>query len=479
MSLLKRGSGVLMHVSSLWGAYGIGSFGKSAKEWIDTISSMGFSYWQVLPFCLPDDYNSPYKSFSAFSINPYFIDLDLLFDQGLLLKEELNLALEESPYLCEFERLKKERLPLLKKASERFTDWDKVKEFLKENPHTEKFCLFMALKEANQNKHWTDWETDSFNESTLKAWQFIEYVAFTQWLNIKAYANKKGVGIIGDIPIYVSDDSCDVWSEKGNFLLDKKGKPQSVAGVPPDYFCEDGQLWGNPLYNWPKMKKDGFSWWKDRMAFMCKLFDGVRIDHFRGLESYFAIPANEKTAKNGKWVKGPGMAFINAIKTVTKDKLIIAEDLGDITPEVHALVEKSKFPGMSVLQFGFLGDDNSPHLPHNYKNNLVSYTGTHDNNTLLGYMWENDEQTKEKILDYFGYNGDWNSCYDAILRTMFQSGAGLVILPVQDLLLYGSDTRLNKPGNACDNWAFRITKEQIDTINKEKFFKWNKQYART
>ena len=478
MNLLKRGSGVLMHVSSLWGEYGIGSFGKSAKEWIDVIFKMGFSYWQVLPFCITDEYNSPYKSFSAFSINPYFIDLDLLYNDGLLLKDELQAVKQNSPYLCEFERLKKERLPLLKKASERFKDWDKIDAFLKENPHTEKFCLFMALKDANKNKRWTDWETDTFNESTLKTWQFTQYIAFAQWLEIKSYANKKGVQIIGDIPIYVSDDSADVWSNPENFLLDKKGKPRLVAGVPPDYFCADGQLWGNPLYNWPKMKKDGFSWWKDRMNFMCKLFDGVRIDHFRGLESYFAICANETTAKNGKWVKGPGMAFINAIKTVTENKLIIAEDLGDITPEVRALVEKSGFPGMAVLQFGFLGDDNSPHLPHNYKNNLVSYTGTHDNNTLLGFMWENDEQTKQKILDYFGYVGDWNSCYDSILRAMFASNADLMILPLQDLLLYGNDTRLNKPGNALNNWAFRITKEQIDTINKEKFLKWNTMYSR-
>lgn len=475
---MKRGSGVLMHISSLWGEYGIGSFGKSAKEWIDVISKMGFTYWQTLPFCITDDYNSPYKSFSAFSINPFFIDLDLLFEDELLLKEELISAKENSPYLCEFDRLKKERLPLLKKAALRFKDWDKVDAFLKTHPHTNNFCRFMALKEVNENKHWTDWETDDFNDSTLKAWQFIEYTSFTQWLTIKAYANKKGVQIIGDVPIYVSDDSADVWSKKDNFLLDENGKPQSIAGVPPDYFSKDGQLWGNPLYNWPKMKKDGFSWWKDRIAFMCELFDGVRIDHFRGLEAYFSIPANEKTAKNGKWIKGPGMAFINAIKPIVKDKLIIAEDLGDITPEVHALVEKSRFPGMSVLQFGFLGDDNSPHLPHNYKNNLVAYTGTHDNNTLLGYMWESDEQTKKKILDYFGYNGDWNSCYDTILRTMFQSSSGLVILPLQDLLLYGSDTRLNKPGNACDNWAFRITSKQINLIDKEKFLKWNKLYAR-
>lgn len=475
---LKRASGVLMHISSLWGQFSEGSLGASAKEWIDFLSDCGFTYWQTLPFCITDDYNSPYKSFSAFSLNPYFIDLPLLYQEGLLLKEELDSAKQNTPYLCEFERLKNERLSLLKKAYKRFKDWKKVEDFIINHPHTDNFCLFMTLKEANNGVHWNLWQTDKYDEEQLKFWQFIEYKVYAQWMDIKAYANKKNIRIIGDIPIYVSDDSSDVWSNPENFLLDKKGKPQRVAGVPPDYFSKDGQLWGNPLYNWKKMKADGFSWWKDRLNFMCELFDGVRIDHFRGLEAYFSIPAKDDTAKNGKWVKGPGMAFIKAIKPVIKDKLIIAEDLGDITPEVRELVEKSGFPGMSVLQFGFLGDENSPHLPHNYKNNLVCYTGTHDNNTLLGYMWENDDNTRQKILDYFGFEGHWNNSYNTILKTMFQSSAGLVILPVQDLLLYGSDTRLNKPGNAFDNWAFRITKEQIETVETEKFKHWNRLYAR-
>ncbi len=475
---MKRGSGVLMHISSLWGQYSEGSLGDCAKEWIDFLADAGFSYWQTLPFCITDDYNSPYKSFSAFSLNPYFIDLPLLYKEGLLSEEELECSKQETPYLCEFERLKKERLLTLEKACKRFKNWDKVKQFISAHPHTNDFCTFMALKEANSGLHWTEWTTKNYDDDRLKFWQIIQYLVYVQWLDIKAYANEKNIKIIGDIPIYVSDDSSDVWSEPDNFLLDKKGKPQRVAGVPPDYFSKDGQLWGNPLYNWKKMQANGFKWWKDRLEFMCELFDGVRIDHFRGLEAYFSIPANEKTAKNGKWVKGPGMAFINAIKPVIKDKLIIAEDLGDITPEVRILVEKSGFPGMNVLQFGFLGDENSPHLPHNYINNSVCYTGTHDNNTLLGFMWESDDFTKTKILDYFDYQGDWNTSYNAILKGMFYSSAGLVILPVQDLLLYGSDTRLNKPGNALDNWAFRITKEQIETIDKEKFYHWNKLYSR-
>ena len=286
------------------------------------------------------------------------------------------------------------------------------------------------------------------------------------------------MGIIGDIPIYVAYDSSDVWANKELFQLDKNYRPEAVAGVPPDYFCEDGQLWGNPLYDWKRMKRDGFAWWRARMVFMLELFDGVRIDHFRGLESYFSIPANEKTARNGVWKKGPGMALIRALREVAGDKLVIAEDLGDITPAVRKLVNDSGYPGMRVLQFAFLGDQNSWHLPHNYENNCVAYTGTHDNNTLLGYVWELDEATRRRLMDYCGFAGDWDACYNAILRTMFASAAGLLILPVQDLLLYGSDTRLNTPGKSDGNWGYRLTREQVLGAPMEKFAAWNNLFAR-
>lgn len=476
---MERKSGVLMHVSSLWGEFSEGSFGKEAKEWIDFIASCGFSVWQTLPFCLTDECNSPYKSYSAFSLNPNFIDLNVLSGKGLITAAELESAKQKTPYSCEFDRLSKERFELLKKAGSRFSDKDAVNAFLKEHPHTEKFCEFMALKEANGSAVWTDWTTSEPDSQTLEAWRFIQYEFYTQWKEIKEYANSKGVSIIGDIPIYVSFDSSDVWSDPEQFLLNEDNSPSLVAGVPPDYFCEDGQLWGNPLYDWKAMEKDGFTWWKERMTFMTELFDGVRIDHFRGLESYYTIPASATTAKNGKWEKGPGMKLISELKKVCKDKLLIAEDLGDITKEVYELVKESGFPGMRVLQFGFLSDEKSPHLPHNYINNCIAYTGTHDNNTLLGYVWELDEHTRKRLLDYCGFDGsDWNSCYDAVLRTMFQSHAGLLILPVQDLLLYGSDTRLNTPGRAFGNWSYRITKDQLKNINCGKFLKWNKMYAR-
>ncbi|MBE6651207.1 MAG: 4-alpha-glucanotransferase [Ruminococcaceae bacterium] len=475
---MNRKSGILMHVSSLWGNYSIGGFGRAAKEFIDILKSAGFTYWQVLPFCVPDEYNSPYKSYSAFSINPYFIDLEMLYEKGLITHDELDSARQISPHLSEFDRLKEERLALLSKASKRFNH-GLCESFLKSHPHTAEFCRFMALKSANSDKPWQEWNIDTPNKDVMSLWQFCQYEAFEQWMEIKNYANCKGIQIIGDIPIYVALDSSDVWSAPEEFQLDKRYLPTSVAGVPPDYFSKDGQLWGNPLYNWTKMRKDGYRWWCDRMSFMCELFDGVRIDHFRGLESYFSIPANETTARNGKWKKGPGMAFIKKIRECTEGKLIIAEDLGDITPAVDKLVRDSTFPGMRVLQFGLLGGNNSLHLPHNYINNCIAYTGTHDNNTLLGYVWELGEDERKTFIDYFGHdNQSFDTCYDTVMRSMLGSHAGTVIFPVQDILKYGSDTRLNTPGSSDKNWAYRVTKEQIDTVDIGKFKYWNTLYGR-
>lgn len=468
-----------MHISSLWGEYSEGSLGKAAKEWIDFISDCGFGVWQVLPFCLPDDFSSPYKSYSAFSLNPYFIDLDRLHEMGLLTSAELEGARQRTPYSCEFERLFAERMPLLARAAERFSDSGKIRGFLDGHKQTENFCRFMALRKANGELTWNKWTVAEPDESEQRLWEFTQYIFFEQWKEIREYAHERGVKIIGDIPIYVSWDSADVWSNPTQFLLDARSLPTAVAGVPPDYFAKDGQLWGNPLYDWEAMQNDGFSWWKERISFMTELFDGVRIDHFRGIESYYSIPADAETAKDGVWCKGPGLALIDAIKSVSGDRLLIAEDLGDITDAVHELVEKSGFPGMRVLQFGFQGDSDSPHLPHNYKNNCIAYTGTHDNNTLLGYVWELDADTRKRLLSYCGFEGDdWNSCYDSVLRTMFASHAGLLILPVQDLLLYGSDTRLNVPGRSGGNWSYRITRGQLDGINRDKFRKWNSEYGR-
>ena len=476
---MQRKSGVLMHISSLYGDYSIGSFGNEAKEFIDFLAECKFSYWQVLPFCMADDCNSPYQSYSTFAGNPYFVDLNVLMRKGLVSGDELIQQRQQQPYSAEYVKLYHTRLSFLHEVSKRAKNVDEINSFIDENPYLKQFCEFMAYKDSNENKPWYEWNNDSYNPEILSMWKFIQYEFFMQWKEIKDYANSKGIKIIGDIPIYVSLDSSDVWANKEQFWLDEKNMPVCVAGVPPDYFCEDGQLWGNPLYNWDVMRADGFKWWTDRIKHMTSMFDGVRIDHFRGLESYWAVPFGQKTAKNGSWIKGPGMDLINKLNEVTTDKLIMAEDLGEITPEVEKLVADSGYPGIRVFQFGFLGDYDNPHMPHNYCNNSVVYTGTHDNNTLLGYLWELDEANKKRMLEYCNYlSPDWEKGYDSILRTMFASCAGLLILPIQDLLGYGSDTRLNIPGKADGNWQFRITRDQLNGIDKNKFRHFNELYKR-
>ncbi len=469
-----------MHISSLPGRFSEGAFGREAYEFCDFLADCGFKIWQVLPFCITDEFNSPYKSYSAFSLNPFFVDLKTLCDEGLLTKDELDTATQSTPYSCEFDRLWSERIPLLMKAASRVKDREPIIEFIKSHPHTEGFCRFMALREQNDGCEWQERKVNTPDRELLFGWEFIQFKFFEQWKKLRDYANSKGISIVGDIPIYVALDSSDVEQNPSEFELDEDMRPTFVAGCPPDYFSEDGQLWGNPLYNWDEMKKNGYKWWRERVAFMAELFDGVRIDHFRGIESYFKIPAKDKTARNGKWHKGPGMELVNAMKDAAPDLFFIAEDLGDITAEVRELVDESGFPGMRVLQFAFLGDKNSPHLPHNYDNNSVAYTGTHDNNTLLGYVWELDGETRKRLLAYFGYKeNDWDKCYGDILREMFMSHAGLLVLPIQDLLLYGKDTRLNTPGSPDGNWSYRVTAAQLSLIDKKKFLRWNDLYGRS
>ena len=478
---MERKSGVLMHVSSLWGDYSCGSFGNAAREFIDFLSRGGFSYWQVLPFGLVDECNSPYKSYSTFGGNPYFVDLESLYKDGLLTSAELASAKQNTPYSCEFDRLRSDRVNLLTTASQRVSAElrDKINKFIDSNKHLSDFCRFMALKSANNDAEWTEWKAEVHSPEVEFGWKFIQYEFFTQWAEVKKYANSKGIKIIGDIPIYVSFDSSDVYFNREIFLMDDNNRLTDVAGVPPDYFAEDGQLWGNPLYDWSALEKTDFAWWKDRIAASLQLFDGVRIDHFRAFESFWAVDGKAKTAREGKWVKGPGMKLISALKSVAGDKLIIAEDLGDITKEVIELVEESGFPGMRVFQFGFLGGE-TPHKPHNYVNNSIAYSGTHDNNTLLGYLWETPMDVKHDIMRYCACDPDrWNEdgCF-AIIRTIMSSNAGLCIFPVQDLLGYGNDTRLNVPGRAEGNWLYRITKEQLNNIDTQKYRYYNSIYGR-
>lgn len=547
---MKRTGGVLMHVSSLPGGYSCGSFGESAKEFIDFLADCGFGCWQVLPFGIPDGFHSPYKALSAFAGNPYFLDLETLAKNGLLTRAELDAAREGTPYTVEYDRLDRERLPLLRIAARRA--WQdptlarEIERTIGADKNLSVFCDFMARRKVNGGVPWYLWTENGTDEDELRLWKFLQYEFLREWDGIRAYAALRGIRLIGDIPIYLDYDSADVWANPGEFQLDARLRPTAVAGVPPDYFSEDGQLWGNPLYNWDEMKKNGFRFWRNRLGAMFRLFDGVRIDHFRAIDSYWSVPADAMTAREGKWVKGPGMEFIRAIKetaaeasakaalrdasvrskiadsdaphasdqvgsakaAVTPDdpagrghapsgenpggevtsgmpgaeKFIIAEDLGDIGESVRHLVDASGFPGMRVMQFGFLGDSESPHLPHNYPENCIAYTGTHDNNTLLGYLWELDPATRGRVLSYCGYRGrdDWDrpEAYDAVIRTMLSSHAGTVILPIQDLLHYGSDTRINTPGRAGGNWEFRLTREQLDTIDRGLLREWAELFGR-
>ncbi len=476
---MERKSGVLMHVSSLFGEYSIGSFSDDAKYFIDFLCDCGFGYWQVLPFAPTDSCNSPYKSPSSFGLNLFFVSLEKLHEKCLITDKELSEQREASPYVCEFDRLKKERFNLLKKASERLTNRGNVGKFIKNNPQIENFCKFMAIKSKNGGKPWNEWSTSDYDDGELFAWEFIQYELFIQWKEIKEYANGRGIKIIGDIPIYVDYDSADVWMNKELFMLGEDGRPSLVAGVPPDFFSEDGQIWGNPLYDWDAMERDGFKWWRERIGFSRELFDGIRIDHFRAFESFFAIPRDAKSAKSGTMKKGPGMKLIDAIDKARGDTFIIAEDLGLITDEVRELLKMSAYPGMRVLQFAFMGDRNSPHLPHNYQSNCVAYTGTHDNNTLLAYLFETEESVRRRIFEYCGYDGARiEDGIDSIIRTMLCSHADTVIIPIQDLLKYGADTRLNTPGKAMGNWGYRITKKQLDSIDREYCKMLNELYSR-
>lgn len=478
---MKR-SGVLMHISSLPSGYGCGSFGIPAYKFIDLLAESGFSIWQTLPFGWPDEYGSPYKAISAFAGNPYFIDLPTLRHEGLITDEELGSAIEKTPYLCEYKRLATERLPILLAASKRVPSHDRqeINDFIENNKRLDDFCNFMAKKDANGGAPWQKFdENKEIDPERLFMHRFIQYKFFSQWMMIKSYAKERGISIIGDLPIYPDLDSADVYSEPHLFKLDSKMRPRSVAGVPPDYFSPEGQLWGNPLYDWNAAREEGYKWWLDRIKWQLTLFDGVRIDHFRAFSEYFAIPSDSKLPKKGKWHKGPGLPFVKLLKKAAGDKLIIAEDLGDIDEKVVSLLERSGLPGMRVFQFAFTSED-SVHKPHLYPENCVAYSGTHDNNTLLGFVWEASDYEKREICDYVGYPADrWQSVCPEIMKTLLRSPADRVIFPIQDILGYGEDTRMNRPGTSEGNWAFRVTEDQLRNIDRIRLKHLNRMFGRT
>lgn len=499
--LKKRGAGVLLHISSMPSQYGVGVFDENARHFIDKIADMGFTYWQVLPFNPTDNANSPYCSPSAFAGNFLFINPEGLRDMGLVGDDDVRENIYDgTPYTADYEFAAEKRLKLLKKAFLNIGDdiAKEIKAFEIENEWLTDYSVFMAVKELENGKPWWEWSEkhahyfecvkDIYSyEEKAAFWKFVQFVFYKQWNGLKAYANKKGIAIIGDMPIYVAMDSVDVWSNLPMFLIDEKTlKVEKVAGVPPDYFSADGQLWGNPIYDWAAMKKDGYSWWISRLSHALKTYDTVRIDHFRAFASYWEIPADSKTAKVGKWVDGPKMDLFNKIfDALGSNAPIIAEDLGVFGDDVVKLLEDTKFPGMKVIQFGFDPNSDSSHLPHNAVPNSINYVGTHDNNTILGWLWEADESERAFALDYCHFKGDnWGeggycsaSCR-SIIEAVWQSASNIAIIALQDMCGFGSDARMNIPGVPEKNWRFRTTRDTIDSIDSEYFKKINALYRR-
>ena len=486
--LTKRESGILMPLSSLPGGYGIGSLGAPARRFVDFLVRAGQSVWQILPVGPTGFGDSPYQSCSAFAGNPYLIDLDLLAADGLLARADYAfLDWGADPQRVDYGLLYQKRLPVLRKAYENFLaqrpvpgcdtpypdDWYAFT--FRSDGWLPDYCLYMAVKQQYGMKDWQQWprayrlrdpETlEQFRDEhadELGFWAFVQYEFDKQWRALKNYANSRGVRIMGDIPIYVAADSADAWTGGRLFEMDADGRPRRVAGCPPDFFAADGQLWGNPLYDWDYHRRTGYVWWVRRVRHALGIYDILRIDHFRGFDTYWAIPAGETTAKNGRWEQGPGMELFRALRTALGDLPIVAEDLGELFDSVRELLKASGFPGMKVLQFGLDGTDNE-YLPHNYPANCVCYPGTHDNDTLLGW-WENGaaEAERRQLTEYLALTPA-EGVKNGVLRGVLASPALLAVIPMADWLGLGSEARINVPGRADGNWQWRAADTALTT----------------
>jgi 4-alpha-glucanotransferase len=474
-----RAAGILLAVSSLPSPYGIGSFGKTAKEWIDFLAKAGQKYWQILPLGLTSWGDSPYMSFSAFALHPYYIDLDMLCEQGLLEKEEITAPdWSRRPDRTDYALLYRNRETVLNRAFLRarhsLETHKAFIEFCEKNASWLKdFCLFMAIKKMYGDTSWLEWDRDVRLRDTsalerhekdlserIRYHAFIQFLAFSQWENIRSYARSKAVSIIGDMPIYVAIDSADVWANSDLFQLNGDRSPVRVAGCPPDAFTPEGQLWGNPLYNWEKASETGFAWWISRIKESFALYDVVRIDHFRGFESYYSIPYGAPDASYGEWVQGPGLRFVNAINAALPGADIIAEDLGYLTPEVRALLAASGYPGMKVLQFAFDTREESDYMPYTYPRNCVVYTGTHDNATTLDWFTSARREDVECARDFLGVGNPVDGVWGCI-RAALSSVARLAVIPMQDYLCLGREARMNTPSTLGGNWQWRMPPDAL------------------
>lgn len=491
---MERNSGILLHISSLPSRYGIGTLGREAYRFADMLKAARQTYWQVLPLGPTSYGDSPYQSFSTFAGNPYFIDLELLAEDGLLDLADVERAQwGESPRYVDYGKVYASRFPLLRKAFEKgyHRDREAVERFVQEKRWVRDYGLFMALKSRFGMKSWLEWEDreiarhqpeavaryEGLLAEEIRFYTYLQYLFFRQWENLKSYINGLGIRIIGDLPIYVAMDSADVWAEPEFFQLDENSRPREVAGVPPDYFSADGQLWGNPLYDYDRMAADGFGWWIRRVEGASRLFDAVRIDHFRGLESYWAVPYGETTARNGRWRKGPGMALVGVLTNWFHQLRFIAEDLGFLTPAVHQLLADSGLPGMKVLEFAFDPREPSNYLPHTYTPNCVCYGGTHDNETLLQWERTVDAETLAYAREYLGA-GAGEGLNWAILRAGMRSVAGTFIAQLQDYLELGAEGRMNEPGTTDGNWRWRLLPGEFDEKLAEKIARCTQLYGR-
>lgn len=491
---LKRGAGLLLPISSLPSPYGIGTLGKEAYKFVDYLVEAGQKYWQVLPVGPTSYGDSPYQSFSAFAGNPYFIDLDYLVEEGLITKAQIKkFPWGDNAEYIDYATVYGSRFQILRMAfnNSTYAETKEYAQFEKDNEYwLDDYSLYMAVKFKFDNQEWSKWDydikarqpeaIDRYKEELkddIAFWKFCQFKFFEQWNKLRVYANESGIEIIGDIPIYVAMDSADVWAHKDLFELDEDFEQINVAGVPPDAFSEDGQLWGNPLYNWNRMEERDFEWWKQRMASNSKIYDYIRIDHFIGVVNYYSIEAGCENAKEGVWRQGPGKKLTDAIDSAIGDAKIIAEDLGIVSPAVRELLAETGYPGMNIIEFAFDGGPTNSHLPHNYKPNSLVYGGTHDNETVVGYFSSRSAADLKYAYKYLGVTKK-SEIPAAVLRAAYASVAAIAIFQVQDILELGNEARMNTPSTVGDNWKWRMLKGSLTKKKAKELKELAEFYAR-